>query len=72
MINRKLLPIPFCPECDYEIDALRKGFFNSYFWKCNRCENYYKCLTADPLYAHEVVERLVGSDFRRGRLKYPY
>ena len=64
---------PYCPECDYEMEAEERGWlFKRYYWKCDRCGEFYKCPTPHPYDAHEVVERLVEADFRTGRLEYPY
>jgi ribosomal protein L37AE/L43A len=63
---------PYCPECDYEMESEKRGWlFKRYYWKCDRCGEFYRCPTPHPYNAHEVVKRLVEADFRTGRLEYP-
>ena len=65
-------PHPFCPDCKCELESPRKrGIFRRYFWKCERCEKTYKCPENHTFDADEVVEKLVESDIRTGRLRLP-
>jgi ribosomal protein L37AE/L43A len=61
-------PNPYCPNCDYEMEAEKRGFIlKKYFWKCHNCGNLYKC-PKEHYKAHEIVEKLVESDIRRGKI----
>jgi len=61
-------PHPYCPECDYEMEAERIGLLKRYFWRCYKCGKSYKC-SIDPYKASEIVEKLVESDIRTGKIK---
>lgn len=59
---------PLCPDCDYEMKAEQKGLLKRYFWKCEKCGKSYKCTVKNPYDAAVIVERLVESDIRSGRI----
>jgi tRNA(Ile2) C34 agmatinyltransferase TiaS len=61
-------PNPYCPECDYEMEAEKIGLFRRWFWKCNKCGRLYKC-PKEHHKSHEIVEKLVESDIRSGKIK---
>lgn len=61
---------PYCPDCDYEMQTEKRGIITKkYFWKCYRCNKSYKCDIKDPYKAREIVERLLESEIKSGRLK---
>jgi hypothetical protein len=67
-------PNPYCPnpKCMYEMEAERRGrIFKRWYWRCDRCGEYYKCPTKHPNDASETVERMLEADIRSGRLKLP-
>jgi ribosomal protein L37AE/L43A len=59
---------PLCPDCDYEMEAEQKGLLKRYYWKCDRCGKSYKCPVKQPYDASRIVERLLESEARSGRL----
>lgn len=61
-------PYPYCPTCMYEMKAKKRGFFNRYFWKCDRCGKFYKCPDNNP-YMSETIEKLLEADIRSGRIR---
>jgi len=61
-------PHPYCPECDYEMEIEQRGLLKRYDWRCDRCGRRYKC-PVNPYDADEIVERLLESDIRSGRLQ---
>ena len=60
---------PLCPDCDYEMEAERKGLVKKYYWKCDRCGKSYECPAKSPYEASKIVERLLESEIRSGRLR---
>jgi hypothetical protein len=61
-------PYPYCPDCTYKMEAEKKGMvFKRYFWKCDHCGKFYRCPDNNQ-YVYDVVERLVDSDIRSGRV----
>jgi len=59
---------PLCPDCDYEMEAEQKGLLKRYYWKCDKCGKSYKCPVKHPYDAGKIVERLLESEARSGRL----
>lgn len=63
---------PYCPDCMYEMDAEMKGLIpKRYYWKCDRCGKSYKCPANTPYDAERMVEKMLESEIRSGRLKVP-
>lgn len=63
---------PYCPDCLYEMEAEKKGVvFKQYYWKCDRCGRRYRCPAKTPYEAERMVERMLESEIRSGRLKVP-
>jgi ribosomal protein L37AE/L43A len=60
---------PYCPECDYEMEAEKRGMLKKYYWKCDHCGKIYKCPVKHPYDAGKIVERLLESEVRSGRLR---
>lgn len=60
---------PLCPDCDCEMEAEKKGLIKKYYWKCDRCGKSYECPAKSPYEASKIVERLLESEIRSGRLK---
>jgi len=51
------------------MEAEKRGFLlKKYFWKCYKCGNLYKC-PKEHRKAHKIVEKLVESDIRSGKIK---
>lgn len=61
---------PYCPNCMYEMEAEKRGLiFKRYYWKCDRCGKWYKCPAKTPYDAKRIVEKMVESEVRSGRLR---
>ena len=60
---------PLCPHCKYEMKAKQSGLLKLFHWHCDRCGKSYRCPEEGPYEASDVVERLVESDIRSGRIK---
>lgn len=60
---------PWCPVCDYEMKAEQKGLLKKYYWKCERCGKSYVCPVKNSWDATKIVERLLESEIRSGRMK---
>lgn len=60
---------PYCPNCDYEMETEKRGLLKKYYWKCHRCGKLYKCPAKHAFDADRIVERLLESEIRSGRVK---
>lgn len=60
---------PYCPDCDYEMEAEKRGLLRRYYWKCDCCGKLYECPIKHPYDAGKIVERLLESEVRSGRLR---
>ena len=62
---------PYCHPCDFKMDVDKKGLFlKKFYWKCERCGEFYECPKGKQFTADEVVERMIESDIASGRIRF--
>lgn len=64
---------PFCPKCDYEMEANVKrklfGLIRKYIWNCVPCDIEYKRPREAAGQTRETVKKWVESKIRRGEIR---
>ncbi len=64
-------PSPYCPKCDYELDAKTKsgslGFRIKHVWHCVPCDQDYD-RNKDLFDEYEIVEKQVEASIRSGNI----